>query len=100
MPDGVYVTGEDGRPSFVPAPQLADDDVQQIVETTAKRVVRLLVLRQGPGICCVFAQGHLSPQMGPEGGATPDWRRHRIVNIGCLRSGRLAGVERAAVADL
>jgi hypothetical protein len=33
MPDGVYVTGEDGRPSFVRAPQLTDDDVQQIVET-------------------------------------------------------------------
>ena len=45
MPDGVYVTGEDGRPSFVRAPHLTDDDVQQIVETTAKRVVRLLVLR-------------------------------------------------------
>tara|TARA_B100000809_G_C14950487_1_gene463688 strand:+ start:621 stop:827 length:207 start_codon:yes stop_codon:yes gene_type:complete len=38
MPDGVYVTGEDGRPSFVRAPQLTDDDVQQIVETTAKPV--------------------------------------------------------------
>ena len=45
MPAGVYVTGEDGWPSFVRAPQLTDDDVQQIVETTAKRVVRLLVLR-------------------------------------------------------
>jgi len=38
MPDGVYVTGEDGRPSFVRAPQLTDDDVQQVVETTAKPV--------------------------------------------------------------
>jgi len=42
MPDGVYVTGQDGTPSFVRVPQLSDDDVQQIVETTAKRVVRLL----------------------------------------------------------
>jgi hypothetical protein len=45
MPDGVYITGEDGTPSFVGAPQLTDDDVQQIVETTAKRVVRLLQRR-------------------------------------------------------
>ena len=45
MPDGVYITGEDGTPSFVRAPQLTDDDVQQIVETTAKRVVRLLQRR-------------------------------------------------------
>jgi hypothetical protein len=26
MPDGVYVTGEDGTPCFVQAPQLSDDD--------------------------------------------------------------------------
>ena len=31
--------GEDGTPSFVRAPQLTDDEVQRIVETTAKRVV-------------------------------------------------------------
>ena len=42
--DGVYVAGDD-EPTFVPAPRMTDDDVQQIVATTAKRVVRLLVLR-------------------------------------------------------
>jgi hypothetical protein len=45
MPDGVYVTGTDGAPTFVRAPALTDEDVQQIVETTAKRVVRLLQRR-------------------------------------------------------
>ena len=45
MPDGVYITGADGTPTFVRAPQLTDDDVQRIVETTAKRVVRLLQRR-------------------------------------------------------
>ena len=45
MPDGVYVTGQDGTPRFVRVPQLSDDDVQRIVETTAKRVVRLLQRR-------------------------------------------------------
>jgi hypothetical protein len=45
IPDGVYVTGKDGTPTFVPAPRLNDDDVQHIVETTAKRVVRLLQRR-------------------------------------------------------
>ncbi len=44
MIDGVYADGEDG-PEFVPAPPLSDDDVQQIVETTAQRVVRLLQRR-------------------------------------------------------
>ena len=39
MPDGFYVTGEDGTPTFVRAPQLTDDEVRWIVETTAKRVV-------------------------------------------------------------
>jgi len=39
--DGVYVRGDDGLPFFVPAPPLTDDDVRTIVETTAKRVVRL-----------------------------------------------------------
>ena len=38
MPDGVYVTGADGTPSFVRAPQLTDDEVQWIVETTASNV--------------------------------------------------------------
>jgi hypothetical protein len=38
MPDGFYVTGEDGTPTFVRAPQLTDDDVQWIVETTASNV--------------------------------------------------------------
>lgn len=41
MLDGVYVREEDGIPFFVPAPPLTDDDVRAIVETTAKRVVRL-----------------------------------------------------------
>ena len=45
MPDGVYVTGIDSEPTFVRAPALSDDDVQQIVETTAKRVVCLLQRR-------------------------------------------------------
>jgi hypothetical protein len=31
------VDGEDG-PEFVPAPPPSDDDVQQVVETTAQRV--------------------------------------------------------------
>ena len=39
--DGVYVTGADGQPEFVTAEPIRDEDVQQIVETTAKRVVRL-----------------------------------------------------------
>ena len=55
MPDGVYVTGQDGTPSFVRVPQLSDDDVQQIVETTAKRVVRLLQ-RRG-----VLEEGNVDP---------------------------------------
>ncbi len=42
--DGVYVDGEDG-PEFVPAPPVSDDDVQQIVETTARRVIRLCTKR-------------------------------------------------------
>ena len=55
MPDGVYVTGHDGTPRFVRTPQLTDDDVQQIVETTAKRVVRLLQ-RRG-----VLEEGNVDP---------------------------------------
>jgi putative transposase/transposase-like zinc-binding protein len=42
--DGVYVQAEDA-PVFVPAPELTDEDVHQIVETTAKRVIRLLERR-------------------------------------------------------
>ena len=42
--DGVYVQAEDA-PVFVPAPELTDNDVRQIVETTARRVVRLLERR-------------------------------------------------------
>ena len=55
MPDGVYVTGEDGVPMFVRASQLTDDDVQQVVELTAKRVVRLLQ-RRG-----VLEEGNVDP---------------------------------------
>ncbi len=55
MPDGVYVTGQDGAPMFVRAPQLTDDDVQRIVETTAQQVVRLLQ-RRG-----VLEQGNVDP---------------------------------------
>lgn len=45
MPDGGYVSAADGPPRFVRAPSVTDEDVQQIVETTAKRVVRLLQRR-------------------------------------------------------
>ena len=44
MLDGVYVSA-DSKATFVPAPRLSDEEVQQIVETTAKRVVRLLERR-------------------------------------------------------
>jgi len=54
MIDGVYVDGEAG-PQFVAAPILSDDDVQQIVETTARRVVRLLQ-RRG-----LLEEGHVDP---------------------------------------
>ena len=40
MLDGVYVDGEDA-PVFVPAPPLSDQAVQQIVETSARRIMRL-----------------------------------------------------------
>lgn len=43
--DGVYVQGDDDTPTFLPAPELTDDDTRQIVETTAKRVIRLLERR-------------------------------------------------------
>ncbi len=42
--DGVYAQAEDA-PVFLPAPELTDDDVRQIVETTARRVIRLLERR-------------------------------------------------------
>ena len=46
MFDGVYVTTDDGAaPVFVPAPPLEDADVQEIVETAAERIVRLLQRR-------------------------------------------------------
>ena len=45
MPDGGSVSAADGPPRFVRAPSVTDEDVQQIVETTAKRVVRLLQRR-------------------------------------------------------
>ena len=59
MIDGAYVDGEDG-PEFVPAPPLIDEDVQQIVETTAHRVVRLL-LRRG-----LLEEGQADPLMEQE----------------------------------
>ena len=40
MLDGVYVEG-DQEPVFVPAPAVSDADVQRIVETTARRIIRL-----------------------------------------------------------
>ena len=40
MLDGVYVD-DDEQPVFMPAPALSDSDVQQIVQTTALRVIRL-----------------------------------------------------------
>ena len=40
MLDGVYVNGADA-PVFVPAPPLSDQAVQQIVETSARRIIRL-----------------------------------------------------------
>ena len=44
--DGVYTYGDgDPVPVFVPAPELSDDDVRQIVETAAQRVIRLLERR-------------------------------------------------------
>jgi hypothetical protein len=55
MLDGVYVLGDDGTPTFVQAPPLTDDDVRQIVETTAKRVIRLCQ-RRG-----LFEEGSTDP---------------------------------------
>ena len=46
MFDGVYVTAADGRaPVFIPPWPLSDEDVQEIIETAAKRIVRLLQRR-------------------------------------------------------
>ena len=42
--DGVYVDGDEG-PEFIAAAKLGDDDVQQIVETTARRLIRLCTKR-------------------------------------------------------
>jgi hypothetical protein len=44
--DGVY-TDDKGKetPVFVPAPELEDEDVKTIVETTAQRVIGLLSRR-------------------------------------------------------
>ena len=43
---GVYVYDEgDDHPVFVPAPELKDEDVKAIIETTAHRVIRLLARR-------------------------------------------------------
>jgi len=43
--DGAYVSDEQGRSTFVPASTLTDEAVQAIVETAARRVVRLLQRR-------------------------------------------------------
>ena len=44
--DGVYVAAAEGAaPDFIPAPPLEDGDVQEIVETAAERIVRLLQRR-------------------------------------------------------
>jgi hypothetical protein len=46
MLDGVYSYADgDGAPLFVPAPTLTDDDVRELVETVATRVLRLLERR-------------------------------------------------------
>ena len=60
MPDGVYVPGADGTPTFVRALRLTDDEVQQIVETTAIHVVCLL---QRPGL---LEEGNVDPQWEEE----------------------------------
>ena len=44
MLDGVYVDGEDA-PVFVPALPVSDQAVQQIVETSARRIIRLCTKR-------------------------------------------------------
>ncbi|MDD5308977.1 MAG: transposase zinc-binding domain-containing protein [Deltaproteobacteria bacterium] len=42
MLDGVFAAGDDGGPTFHPAPALTDDDVRKLVKTVASRVLRLL----------------------------------------------------------
>ncbi len=44
MLDGVYVDGDEA-PVFVPAPPLSDQDVQQIVQTSTRRILRLCAKR-------------------------------------------------------
>ena len=69
MPDGAYVTGIDIEPTFVRAPALSDDDVQQIVETTAHRVVRHCC---SAGVCWKRARSiHC-------GSGSPCWPRSRL----------------------
>jgi hypothetical protein len=44
--DGVYTyDDDDDRPLFVPSPEICDEDVKAIVETTSHRVIRLLARR-------------------------------------------------------
>ena len=65
MLDGVYASAEDGdAPVFVPAPALIDADVQQIVETDANRIVRLLQRRGILDDAQVVGLGHLHPVVG------------------------------------
>ncbi|MEW6754925.1 MAG: transposase [Candidatus Latescibacterota bacterium] len=45
VPDGVWVPGPDGTPTFVAVDLPTDEDIQHIVEGTAQRVVRLLERR-------------------------------------------------------
>jgi hypothetical protein len=45
IPDGVWVAAANGRPTFVAVPPPTDADIQQLVERTAQRVVRLLQRR-------------------------------------------------------
>ena len=44
MLDGVYVDGDEA-PVFLLAPPLSDQDVQQIVQTSARRIIRLCTKR-------------------------------------------------------
>ncbi len=53
--DGVYVDGEEA-PVFVAAPPLSDPDVQQIVQTSARRIIRL---------CTKPLRGQTGPGGGP-----------------------------------
>ena len=43
MLDGVYVSGDEA-PVYVAAPPLSDLEVQQIVETSARRIIRLRIV--------------------------------------------------------